>query len=89
MTSQTLQTPTFTVLSPIQNELREATTKFVRVISHNKKVHQQRYLDIVNELLLNKQDRSNERTPASPCEKVESEDPKQLVSPTVTHQEKE
>ena len=56
MTSQTLQTPTFSVLSPIQNELREATTKFVRVVSHNKKVHQQRYLNMVEELLANEKE---------------------------------
>ncbi|XP_066927472.1 T-complex protein 11-like protein 2 [Clytia hemisphaerica] len=51
MTSQTLQTPMFTVLAPIQNELKELSTRFVRVVNHNKQVHCARYMDIVEELL--------------------------------------
>ena len=51
MTSQTLQTPTFTVLSPIESELKDVSSRFVRVVNHNKLVHCSRYMDIVEELL--------------------------------------
>lgn len=51
MTSQSLQAPTFTVLSPIDTELKDVSSRFVRVVNHNKMVHCDRYMDIVEELL--------------------------------------
>lgn len=56
--SKNLDVPTFTVLSPIKNELRDATVKFIRVVLHNKKVHNERYNVIVNELISAKEKES-------------------------------
>lgn len=51
MTSQTLGPPTSAVLLPIQNELKGVTSRFVRVVTHNKKVHHENYVELVNELI--------------------------------------
>ena len=39
------------MLSPIESELKDVSSRYVRVVNHNKQVHCARYMDIVEDLL--------------------------------------
>lgn len=73
MTSHTLGPPTSSVLLPIQIELKEVTARFVRVITHNKKVHYENYVEIVRELL-REEEKGAEKEQQSSSEKLNTTD---------------